>query len=106
MPDQSSPVGSPFFSTTFGWVLGETSCAELSAGVGETAAFSTRSATMTRLSWARIPSCERAVEEEPKSSLTVVTAATREPYVAPESSWLNTLLSWSLFGIDSGDPLV
>src|SRR5262249_48699152 len=97
--------GLPSFSMTFGWVLGETSCALSSVGVGDTAAFSTRSATITRLSLGPMPSWELP-EEAPNSSLAVVTAATREPYVAPESSLVNTSLSWSLLGIDSGDPLV
>ena len=78
MPEKSSPVGLPFSSTTLGCVLGDASCAASSVGVGATAAFSTRSATTTRVSSAPTPSW-LSPADGPNSSVAVVTAATREP---------------------------
>ena len=104
MPEKSSPVGLPLSSTTDGWVSGDASCAASSVGVGDSSCFSTRSATITRVSVAPTPSWLFSAEA-PNSSEAVVTAATREPYVAPENSLANTSLSWSPFAIASGAPL-
>src|ERR1700712_2873428 len=100
---QSNPAGLPFFSTTFGRLLAGALCTLASEGVGETGAFFTRSATTTMLSLAPIPSWALPVGE-PNRSVGVVTAATREPYVAPLKILVNRALTWLLFGIDSAEP--
>ena len=97
-------MGLPFSSTTFGCVLGDASCALSSVGVSETSCFSTRSATTTTLSSTPTPSGLSAAFA-PNSASAVVTATTREPYVAPSSILVNTSPTSSSFGIDSGEPL-
>ena len=104
MPSKSRPTGSPPSETTLGWLSGEASSASSLEGVGATSCSSTRSITTTTLSSAPRPR-ELLSALAPSRSVGVVTATTREPYVAPSIISRKTSPTCSSLGIDSGAPL-